>query len=129
MLGRAVQVRARPARHAAPNERIWPRATVRRVSPLSRRFPSRSCRPPPARGPFLRLCDKSEPHSLHRRKLRRNHQPLVVGMAHDQSADQAGAHTPTGLPDVIELAFLVLKLHVESAAEILTQIVARPCLQ
>ena len=50
-------------------------------------------------------------------------------MAHDQAADQARADAPAGLPDVIELAFLALKLDIERLAEILAEIVAGPGLQ
>ena len=50
-------------------------------------------------------------------------------MGHDQAADQARADAPTGLPDVIELAFLALELHVEGFAEILAQVVTGAGLQ
>ncbi len=61
--------------------------------------------------------------------LGRQHQALVVGMGHDQAADEARAHAPTGLPDVFELPFLVLELHVEGLAEVLAQVVAGAGLQ
>ncbi len=50
-------------------------------------------------------------------------------MAHDEAADQARADAPTGLPDIIELALFGLEFDVESAAEILAEIVAGARLQ
>ena len=64
-----------------------------------------------------------------RRELRRQHQALVVGVRHDEAADQARADAPTGLPDVFELAFLALELHVEGLAEVLAEVVAGARLQ
>ena len=80
-------------------------------------------------GLFFVLAINRHQHRLDGRDLGRQHQPLVVGVAHDQAADQARADAPTGLPDVIELAFLGLELHVEGVAEILAEIVAGAGLQ
>ena len=85
----------------------WPFAIVHLRADILRD----PARPLPAPAPALRPCDKSAPAPLCTgASLRRQHQPLVVGMAHDQPADQPRAHAPAGLPHVIELPFLVLKL-------------------
>jgi hypothetical protein len=55
----------------------------------------------------------------------REHEPRVVGVGHDEPSDEAGGGAPRRLPHVLDLARLVLKLHVEGAAEVLSQIVAR----
>src|SRR3990167_6132766 len=47
-------------------------------------------------------------HDLDGRELRRQDQAAIVGMAHHQRADQAGADPPTGLPDMLETPPLVL---------------------
>ncbi len=75
-------------------------------------------------GLLLILAVDRNQNGLDRRKLGRKHEPLVVGMAHDESTDQARADAPTGLPHVVELSFARLKLHVEGAAEILAEVVA-----
>jgi hypothetical protein len=50
-------------------------------------------------------------------------------VAHDQPTDQARAQAPTGLPDIVELAFLVLELDVERFAEVLSEVMAGAGLQ
>ena len=68
-------------------------------------------------------------HGFDGRNLRWQHQALVVGVAHDQAANQPRAHSPTGLPDVIQLPFLTLELHIERLAEVLAQVVTGAGLQ
>src|SRR5436305_6754198 len=81
------------------------------------------------RCPLLILAIDRHNHRLYRCKLRRKHQPFIVRMAHDQATDEARAHAPTGLPDVIELTRLALEADVEGASEVLTQVVAGSGLQ
>ena len=84
----------------------------------------------PARSRVRRPCDRwARAPVLTGASFGRQHQAFVVGMAHDEAADQARADAPTGLPDVIELAFLGLELHVEGFAEILAEVVAGAGLQ
>jgi hypothetical protein len=66
---------------------------------------------------------------LARRDFRRQHKALVVGMRHDQSADQARADAPAGLPDIIERAFPGLELNIEGLSKILAQVVTGAGLQ
>src|SRR5215475_394993 len=45
-------------------------------------------------------------------------------MRHNQAADKTSAYSPTGLPDIIELAIFRLKLNIERFTEILPKVVA-----
>ena len=50
-------------------------------------------------------------------------------MCHDQRAHQTGADAPAGGPGIVHLVVFVNKLHVESAAEVLTEEVACSALE
>ena len=77
---------------------------------------------------LLALVDRDE-HRLDRRERRRQHQPVVVRMGHDERSHQAGRDAPRRGPHVFELALLVGELHVERLGEILPQKVRRTALQ
>ena len=77
---------------------------------------------------FVLAVDRHQ-HRPDGRQFRRQHQALIVGMRHDQPADEPRADSPTGLPHILELPFLALELDVERLAEVLPQVVTRARLQ
>ena len=50
---------------------------------------------------------------LDRCEGRRENESVVVSVSHHESAHEPGGNSPGGSPDILELAFLVSKLHVE----------------
>jgi len=68
-------------------------------------------------------------HDLDRRQAGRQHQPLVVAVAHDDGADHARADAPTGGPGVLELIVLVQELDIECPGKVLAHEVAGARLQ
>ena len=50
---------------------------------------------------------------LNRREGRRENESVVISVSHHESAHKPGGNSPGGSPDILELAFLVSKLHVE----------------
>ena len=63
-------------------------------------------------------------HDLRGRQARRQDEPLVVRVRHDQRSDQARRHAPRRRPDVLQLVVLVLERHVERSGEVLPEEVA-----
>ncbi len=63
------------------------------------------------------------------RQLRREDQAVVVGMGHDQAADQSGRNAPAGGPGVNALAVLVEEHDVLRLGEVLAEEVAGPGLE
>ena len=113
-------------RHAAPLpiEELGARRLSLAVVDTGAHFLPNAVRSFEHAGPLLVLAVDGDQHHFVRSDAGRQHQPLVVRVAHDEAADQAGADAPTGLPDVIETPFLVLELHVERLSEILAEVVA-----
>mmetsp|Transcript_9139 Transcript_9139/g.26676 ORF Transcript_9139/g.26676 Transcript_9139/m.26676 type:complete len:420 (+) Transcript_9139:648-1907(+) len=67
--------------------------------------------------------------NLRRRHLRREHEALVIGVRHDERADEPRAHAPARRPNHLALALLVLELHIEGLGEILAKEVRGATLQ
>ena len=66
---------------------------------------------------------------VHRRQPRRQHEAVVVGVRHDQAADQARRDAPARGPGVLLLAVLIEELDVERLGEVLAEEVAGAGLQ
>ena len=68
-------------------------------------------------------------HDVLRGELRRQHEAVVVGVGHQQRADQPRRHAPARRPSVLVAAVAVEELDVARAREVLAQEVARAGLQ
>ena len=66
---------------------------------------------------------------LHRRDGRRQHQPVVVAVRHDDGADQPRRHTPRGLEGVGLDVFFIGIHNVERTGEAVAEIMARAGLE
>ena len=58
---------------------------------------------PAASGAFV----NRDHHDLYRSQLRRQHEPVIVGVRHDQGPHQTGRNAPRGRPHIIELTLLI----------------------
>ena len=77
---------------------------------------------------LLAAVDRDDDH-LDRGDMRRQHEAVVVGVGHDEGADEAGAHTPGRGPDILGLVVLVEEGDAEALGKVLSEEVGRAALQ
>ena len=77
---------------------------------------------------LLAAVDRDDDH-LDRGDMGRQHEAVVVGVGHDEGADEAGAHTPGRGPDILGLVVLVEEGDAEALGKVLSEEVGRAALQ
>ena len=67
--------------------------------------------------------------NLYRSYLRRQHEPVVVGMCHDERTYETGAYAPRCSPDILGLVLLIEESNVERLGKVLPEEVRRAALE
>ena len=76
----------------------------------------------------IRLVDRHA-DDLHRRKLRRQHQPVVIAVRHDERADEPRRSTPRGRPAELFTVVRSRVFDLKRTREVLAQVMTRARLQ